>query len=101
MFGNVVVWIEPCLSDDTDMRLNWAQLLAMNGVLTANELRELSPLGLKADSTFDHTLVGGQNMGTTNPIEAGIKAIFRNEIADLGAQDIFNRLNLPSGNGDV
>ena len=47
--GGVAVWIEPCVADDADISIQWATLLASNGVLTAHELRKLSPFGLPVE----------------------------------------------------
>jgi HK97 family phage portal protein len=93
--GGIKIWIEPCIPDDADLSLEWASLLAQSGIITANELRHLSPFGaaLTEDKEFLNQLVGGQNMSTTNPIEAGIKKIFRNELGAFGADKIMEMLN--------
>lgn len=49
MFGeDLVVWIEPCVAHDADMRLKWVETLAKYGAVTGDELRELSPFDLPA-----------------------------------------------------
>lgn len=45
--GDIVVWVEPAVADDTETALQWATLLAGKGAITGDELRQLSPLGLK------------------------------------------------------
>jgi phage portal protein BeeE len=95
--GGLKIWIEPAISDNSDLSYSWATLLASNGCLTAHELRALSPFGLPKENYFDNTLVGGQNMATTNPIESGIRAIMKNELGSIGADRI---LEMIEGNGN-
>ena len=97
--GDIAVWIEPCVSNDADMSLQWATMLALHGVLTAHELRDLSPFGLQKEPAFDGLLVGGTNMTTTNPIESGIRSIMRNEMSNLGADNILEQMGINRING--
>lgn len=54
----LAVWIEPCVSHDSEMALKWATLLAQYGSVTGDELRERSPLGLKAKGFPDPVTPG-------------------------------------------
>lgn len=48
MFGDeLVVWVEPCVPHDADMKYKWAQTLARHGAITGDELRELAPFDLE------------------------------------------------------
>lgn len=95
--GNITIWIEPCVADDADLSIQWATLLAQNGIITANELRHLSPFGaaLTEDKQFQNLLVGGQNMQGITPIENGIRSILHNELGSFGADKI---MEMVSGN---
>jgi len=54
MFGDeLVVWIEPCVANDADMKFKWASLLSKSGVLTGDELRDLAPFELKPGGFAD------------------------------------------------
>jgi phage portal protein BeeE len=86
--GGLVVWIEECRPRDAEMNLRWAETLAKHGVLTAHELRALSPFDLDKESSFDGVLVGGKNLTTWNPIEAGIAEIVRGELGGAGADRV-------------
>jgi hypothetical protein len=86
MFGNVDVWIEPCVPDDTEMQIKKLTLAAQHGALKASELREFC--GLPPDPAFADALVGGRNMQTTNPIEAGIRGIIHQALAENDAAAI-------------
>jgi phage portal protein BeeE len=98
--GGIKVWIEPCIAKDADMALSWAMLLSNQGVLTAHELRQLSPFGLPHEKQFDNQLVGGQNMATTNPIAAGIASMVDGHLATVGAQNIIGEMGR-SRNGNA
>ena len=100
MFDNdIIVWIEPAQSnDEVELTFEWAQLLASNGVLTAHELRKLAPFTLPEETAFDRTLVGGQNMETTNPIEKGIRSIISNELGSRSARRTMELLGYGSNN---
>lgn len=43
----LVVWIEPCVPHDVEMKLRWAQLLVKSGIATGDEIRELAPFDLE------------------------------------------------------
>lgn len=48
MFGDdLVVWIEPCVPNDVEMKLKWLEMLARHKSITGDELRELAPFDLK------------------------------------------------------
>lgn len=98
--GGLVIWIEECVPRDGEMNLRWAETLAQHGVITAHELRALAPFELAKDSAFDGLLVGGQNMATTNPIEAGVAKIVRNELGAAGADRLLEMIGTASGNGN-
>ena len=82
------------------MNLRWAETLAKHGVLTANELRALSPFELPKEKTFDGALVGGKNLSGTNPIEAGIAEIVRGELGGAGADRVLEMIDPTRWNGN-
>jgi HK97 family phage portal protein len=45
--GDIIVWIEPVVADDEDLKRQWAMTLASYSAITGDELRELSPFNLK------------------------------------------------------
>ncbi len=92
MFGGIRIWIEPAVSHDAEMKLKWAEALAKHGVLTVHELRNLSPLDLPEESVFDGQLVGGKNMGTTNLIEEGLRAMVSDALSSEQAEVILKEL---------
>ena len=48
MFGDdLIIWIEPCVPDDADMKLRWVETLAKYKAITGDELRELAPFELE------------------------------------------------------
>ena len=50
--GGLVVWIEPCVANDSEMQHKWALLLAKHSAVTGNELRSLSPFDLPENNEF-------------------------------------------------
>ena len=102
MFGDgLKSLIEPAVSDDSDTKLQWATLLAMNGAISAPELRRLSPFHLAESDAYKHLLIGGENMDTGNLISRGIGNIARNELAGLFADGLLDRMGLSGENGDA
>ena len=83
-------WIEDAVPDDPEMEQQRISLAAIHGVITANELRKFA--GLPEEDRWANVLVGGQNMQTTNPIEAGIKAIFHNELVNVGVEQMLEQI---------
>jgi HK97 family phage portal protein len=45
--GDIVVWIEPVVVEDDDLKLRWVTTLANFGALNGDEMRELSPFNLE------------------------------------------------------
>jgi phage portal protein BeeE len=75
--GDIVIWIEPCVPRDDDMRLRWATALATAGALTGDEMRELSPFNLPQGKFPDPILTSAQRaqqqMGkATEELEAAV-----------------------------
>jgi len=99
MFGGIKVWIEPAVCHDAEMRLKWAELLSKNGVITAHELRNLSPLDLQQEALFNGQLVGGKNMQTTNLIEEGLQEMVHDSVAENKADEILHKLEVGSKDG--
>jgi len=58
--GDLVIWIEPCQANDTEMKLQWAESLAKHSAITGDEMRELSPFDLKLGD-FPDPVASGQN----------------------------------------
>ncbi|MBU4400726.1 MAG: phage portal protein, partial [Planctomycetes bacterium] len=103
--GGLKIWVEPCVADDADLRIQWATLLSQNGSLSVHELRSLSPFGLSENNAFDNQLVGGENMKTLNPIQRGVERMVQNSVASLAADsgrfgDVLPALTFSGGNGD-
>jgi len=96
--GGIKIWLEPCVANDAEMSIKWAEMLAKHGVIKADELRRLSPFDLPEDSAFDGQLVGGRNMATFGPIESGIAAMIREQVGELGADRLLADLT-PNRNG--
>lgn len=55
---SLVVWIEPCVANDAETSLKWAQLLVQAKSITKDELRVLTPFGLDI-AKFGDELVAG------------------------------------------
>ncbi len=90
MFGDVLVWIEPCVVRDDEMALKKITLACQNGSLTVAELRSFC--GLPEDKQFDGQLVGGKNMATTSPIEAGIRAMVEEAFGSVQADKLLEAI---------
>ncbi len=90
MFGDVLVWIEPCVVRDDEMALKKITLAAANGSLTVAELRAFC--GLPEDKQFDGEIVGGKNLQTTSPIEAGIRQMVTNALGGIEADKLLEAL---------
>ena len=95
MFGeDLVVWIEPCVAHDADMRLKWAESLAKYGAITGDELRDLSPFDLTAGE-FSAPVVGGRDQQlddaiaalTMEPERAVRNVVERSPLIDVGLTD--------------
>ena len=97
MFDGVVVWIEPATANDAEMAHKWAETLAKHGVITAHELRRLAPFALPEEKAFDGQLVGGRNMQTSGPIEAGLRAMIQDALGDVGADGILEQVHGHNG----
>ena len=52
IFGDVVVWIEPCTVRDDEMKVRWVELLTQQGAISNAELRSLAPLNLEGEATI-------------------------------------------------
>ena len=90
--GGLRIWIEPCVPNDSELKMKWAEVLTRNGAITLHELRRLAPLDLSEDRAFDGQLVGGRNMSTTNAIEAGIREMIGSAMADQAAESLMQRV---------
>ena len=96
MFGDgLVVWIDECVPRDAEMELKRIDLAAKSGVITANELRQFA--GLPEDSQWEGVLVGGKNMSTTGPIEAGLRAMILESLGDVGADALLEQVHGHNG----
>jgi len=95
MFGgdDLVVWIEPAVSDDDEMSLKRMDLCAKYGALTTNELREFC--GLPPADEFDGTLVGGRQMSLANALEDAVQ----HSLAGIEANRLMDMVRTPSRNG--
>ena len=87
---NLVIWIEKCIPNDSEMQYKWAELLCRHGVILAQELRALSPFNLVENDSFDGMIVGGHNMQTSGAIEAGIRQMILDQQAELAADSVLD-----------
>ena len=99
--GGLKIWIEPCVADDADLKIQWATLLVGAGALSAAELRRLSPFSLPESDSFKGLLVGGENLGTTNLIGRGVSNMVRGELAGFFADGVVERLSAGNGHGNI
>jgi len=97
--NGVVVRIEPAIADDDEMNVRKAEVLSKNGALRVNELRKM--LGLEEDASFDGQLVGGKNMHTTHPIEAGIRAMIDDAYGSFEADRVLSQIPSRNNNGQL
>ncbi len=96
------VWIEPCKPADAEMSLKWAQLLVQAGVVSAHELRRLSPFDLPDDDAFDGRLVGGRNLSTSNLIAQGLQNMVADAMAAFEGDRILEAVSGGrNGNGRI
>jgi phage portal protein BeeE len=99
MFDGVEVWIEPCTVRDEDMALKRAGLLAANGAVYLNELREM--MGLPPDKAFAGQLAGGELTGMAAAMDGAVGKLFERHAAQADAahvEEAMRRL-MPSMNG--
>lgn len=55
---SLTVWIEPCVANDAETSLKWAELLVQSKSITKDELRVLTPFGLDVDKFGDELVAG-------------------------------------------
>lgn len=99
IFGQeIVVWIEPCVANDAEMQLKWAQALAKHSAVTGDELRELSPFDLELGSFPDAVSSQGRDQQLDEVNESlqesmrGLRSFepepFANRIAEKASVDV-------------
>lgn len=97
--GDLVIWIEPCQANDTEMKLKYLELLGKHSAITGGEMRELSPFDLKLGDFSDPVASTGGRI-TSQALEAlqeSVRSIdpktFANRIVDQSKA-------IPSKNGN-